>query len=271
MAFLAITAAGPARTQEPDYGVPHFRHAEALGKPPKFDKTRRLVLLADDDFAPFSYRDADGQLRGLAIDTARAACTEMALNCEFRAAAWETLTQALTSGPADAAISGLRTTETVLETLEPTRPFYRALARFAVRKDNPLKHPDLASLAGKRIGAVAASAHAAWLKTYFREVEIVQFGDLAAAEDALRRGDIDALFADALQLVFWTSGPTSQNCCRLADGAFVDQDYFSRGFSFFVKRGDRELKAAFDYALDQLQTKGEFAKIFRLYVPASPW
>ena len=52
---------------------------------------------------------------------------------------------------------------------------------------------------------------------------------------------------------------------------FVDQDYFSRGFVFFVRRGDGPLKAALDYGLDQLQQNGEWDRLFRAYVPANPW
>jgi ABC-type amino acid transport substrate-binding protein len=51
----------------------------------------------------------------------------------------------------------------------------------------------------------------------------------------------------------------------------VDQDYFSRGFVFLVKRGNTDLKRLLDYGLDQLQENGEWDRIFRNYVPADPW
>ena len=76
---------------------------------------------------------------------------------------------------------------------------------------------------------------------------------------------------DALGLVYWTEGDASQNCCRLVPGAFVDEDYFSRSLVFFVRRGDTGLKKALDYGLDRLQESGDWDKIFRAYVPASPW
>ena len=269
LAIFAVATILPGVAQEAGFPVPRFRHVESAAKPPAYDKSRKLVLLADDDFAPFSYSDTDGQVRGLAVDTARAVCTQLELQCEIRATSWSTLAETLKT--ADAAISGLKVSEPVLAGLEPTRPFYRAMARFAVRKDSPVKTPDPVSLDDKRVGVVKGSAHATWLKTYFQSVALVEFNDLGAAEEALRKTEIDAVFADALQLVYWTKGSAAQNCCHLVGGAFVDADYFSPGFSFFVKRGDRDLKAAFDYGLDRLQDTGEFAKIFRIYVPASPW
>ncbi|CAN5262050.1 ABC transporter substrate-binding protein [soil metagenome] len=271
ISLLASTGAlAAAPSGRADYGVPRFRHTESLGKPPSFDHNRKIVLLADDDFAPFSYADADGQLRGLAVDTARAACTRMTLQCEFKAVPWAMMQDAIKSGTADAAISGLRVGAPLLATLEPTRPIYRALGRIAVRKESPVKRPDTASLAGKRIAVVAGSAHEVWLKNNLPDAEPVFFGDLSLAESALQTSHVDALFGDALQLVYWTEG-SSGSCCRLADGAFVDEATFSRAFSFFVKKGDNELRDTLDYALDQMQDSGEFAKIFRVYVPASPW
>ncbi len=253
------------------YGVPRFRHTEPVAKAPNFDRNRKLVLLADDDFAPFSYTDADGQLRGLAVDVARAACARATLQCEFRAAPWAAIQQGLAGAGVDAAISGLRASDATLAAFEPTRPIYRALGRFAVRKDSPLKLPDTPSLSGKRIAVVARSAHEAWLKANLAEAEAVLFGDLPLAETALQSGNVDAVFGDALQLVYWTSGSAGQGCCRLVEGAFVDEATFSRGFSFYVKRGDDALRDILDYALDEMQNSGEFAKIFQTYVPASPW
>jgi ABC-type amino acid transport substrate-binding protein len=40
---------------------------------------------------------------------------------------------------------------------------------------------------------------------------------------------------------------------------------------FLIRRGDEELRQAFDYALDQLQESGTFARIFARYVPARFW
>ena len=50
------------------------------------------------------------------------------------------------------------------------------------------------------VGVVGGTAHAAYLKAFFPKAQTREFGDLGAAETALRRGETDYLFADGLNL-----------------------------------------------------------------------
>jgi polar amino acid transport system substrate-binding protein len=247
--------------------VPRFRQVEPEAKVPNLDKTKSYVLAADRNFPPFSYADQNGEARGLAVDMMRVACASLEIACTFTLVAWGDLRTA----NANAAIAGLAIDEELLKSYAPTRPIYRALGRFAVRRESALAAPDKEAFAGKRIGAVEGSAHAAWLQKYFPDSEIVTSPSLTEAEENLRNAKIDALFADGLQLIYWTHGETSQACCRLLGGAFVDEAYFSRPFVIFVRREDDALRKALDVALDRIQESGETAKIFSLYVPASLW
>jgi polar amino acid transport system substrate-binding protein len=247
--------------------VPRFRQIEPEAKLPPLDKSRPYVLAADRDFPPFSYADQNGEARGLAVDMMRTACAVLEISCSFSLVNWADVR---TTG-ANATIAGLAIDDEILKSYAPTRPIYRALGRFATRKESTLAAPDKEAFQGKRIGAVADSAHAAWLKKYFPDSEVVPSASLAEAEDNLRNAKVDALFADGLALVYWTQGENAQGCCRLLGGAFVDEAYFSRPFVIFVRREDEALREAFDIALDRMQESGETAKIFGLYVPASLW
>jgi polar amino acid transport system substrate-binding protein len=248
--------------------IPRFRQAEPEARPPALDKARPYIFAADRDFPPFSYADQNGEARGLAVDMVRSACTALEITCSFRLVGWNELK---TAAGTDGTIAGLQIEDDLLKSYMPTRPIYRALGRFAVRRESTVAAPDIEAFAGKRIGAVAGSAHAAWLQRYFPDSEIVTSPSLAEAEDNIRNAKTDALFADGLQLIYWTHGEVSQNCCRLLDGAFVDESFFSRPFVIFVRRENEALRKALDVALDRIQESGETTKIFNLYVPASLW
>ncbi len=265
---LAAAAEGKA---DPIYAVPRFRHVDAAAKPPKFDTTRKLTLLADEDFPPFSYADSSGSPKGVAVDLGLTLCARLQLQCSVRLLRWDDLRSALAQGEGDAVISGFAFDDPTLAQFDPTRPLYRALGRFAVRTQNPIDAPSIRLLAGKRLGVAKNTQHEAWLKKYFYRSQILSYDRLADAEEALRSAKVDAIFGDSLSLVYWTRGQSSQSCCRLVSGAFVDEEYFSRGFAFFVRRGDTSLKKVLDYGLDRLQESGDWEKIFRLYVPDSPW
>lgn len=267
MAACAVVGA----QERPTYPVPLFRHVDPELRPPDTKSIGPVRLLADQDFPPFSFRTAAGEVAGLSVDLAKATCVEMRLNCEIKAMSYADLASSLERGDGDAIISGLRITAETFIKMDATAPYFRAMARFAVKSSAPSAPPDGKVLQDKKVGAVIGSGHAAWIKRYFPQAQLVEFGSLAEAVEALRTGQIELVFGDALQLIYWVKGEASRGCCKLADGAFVDEDYFSQPLSILVKRGNAPLRQAFDYGLDRLQRSGTFATIFRSYVPLSPW
>ena len=127
------------------------------------------------------------------------------------------------------------------------------------------------ALAGKRVGVMAGTAHEAFLETYFSGSDIRPFDDATAAREALRIGDLDALFDDAVRHMFWLASPASRDCCGFAGGAYLDPRYFSRPLAIAVKRGDDELRQVLDYGLDRVQISGDFARAYSLFFPMTPW
>jgi polar amino acid transport system substrate-binding protein len=113
--------------------------------------------------------------------------------------------------------------------------------------------------------------HARWLETYYAGSTLEPYDSLAAAGEALKAGEIDAIFGDNLQTIYWVAGEAAAQCCRLLGGTYSDFDFFSRNLAFLVRPGTAGLRAAFDYGLDQAQSSGATAKIIRSYVPLSPW
>lgn len=253
------------------YEMPVFRSIDPNVKAPSTEGLGTLRLLADEDFPPFSFRDGSGNMTGLTVELALALCSELGISCEVVAMPWNELRPALESGKGNAIISGLRMNAKTVEGLDTTRPFYRALGRFASRQKAGITEINSSTMTGKKVGIVEGSAHAAWLERYFPKTGIVKFADGPAAREALRTGQVELVFGDALELIYWSKGKDSQNCCELVPGAFVDADYFSHAMSYVLRRGDTPLRVLLDYGLDRMQSNGRFAEIFRRYVPLNPW
>lgn len=264
---LSVTTAPAEKQEEASPPLPRFRQVDPGGKPLSFTRAQ-ITILADDDFPPFSYTGPGGEAQGIAIDAAQAACQELRTKCEIVLMPWQSLVGDLTP---DGIVGGLRLDDTTLAKFIPTRPIYRALGRFAVRKESELAQMSRDAVTGKRIGVVAGSGYEAWLKRNFEDAVIVTYPSLAELQEALRTAKVEILFGDGLQLVYWMRGSASQGCCKYIEGAYFDDALFSRPYVFLVRRGDDELKQAFDYALDQLQEQGTFARIFARYIPAQFW
>src|SRR4051794_21836742 len=82
-----------SQSVEQNYPVPHFRHVSLNGKIPKLEH-ERVTFLADQDFPPFSYADASGNPKGIAVDEALSLCTKMNAACSIKLVAWSELAAA---------------------------------------------------------------------------------------------------------------------------------------------------------------------------------
>ena len=252
------------------YDPPLFR-AVSSEAPPALAENTPVRLIADAGFAPFSFISSSGAPAGLAVELALTACEQAKLRCSIEARPYGEIMEVLKRGEADAAITGPRLDEENLATAGMTRPYFRIMARFATKRGAEIKSADPLGLSGKRVAVVKDTVHANWLARYYGAVEIVPFDDWAAAGAALKAGEVDSLFGDNLQLIYWVTGEASASCCELLDGAFSDFDYFSRNLAFLVRRDRPDLRAALDHGLDKAQTTGATSRIIKTYVPLNPW
>ncbi len=126
-------------------------------------------------------------------------------------------------------------------------------------------------LEGKKVAVVAGTAHEAFLKALFTEVDVRAYDTPALAREALRKGEVDLLFGDGISLAFWLNGTDSQNCCAFRGGPFIESRYFGEGVGIAVKRGNDTLRQGFNWALFRLWEKGRFSDLWLRYFPISPF
>ncbi len=242
---------------------PGFRHVDVANLEKPVTNTATVIVLADEDFAPWSFKGADGALQGISVDLAIAACAEAKLTCEIKAKPFSELLQELRSGAGHLIVTGIKPDPVLLRDLQLTRPYFRSLGRFAVRVGSPLAAADVRTLAGKRLGFVKNSAHARFLETYYERSALTSFDSTTAMFDALRTGQVDAAFGDAVQMSFWLAGQSSRDCCTYLGKAFVHRATFSRSLVFVGGQNQAPLIRTMDAALDQLEVNKTTATIFR--------
>lgn len=274
--ILSIVAAGIAVGQsvsEPNIptAFPGFRYVDPTAAEAAPLLSGQAILLADTDFAPWSFLAEDGQLKGISVELAIQACAEAGLSCEIRPTDFAKLLPMLRSGEAQGVVSGLKLDAAIATEFATTKPYFSSLGRFVIRNGSPLAAPDIRTLAGRRIGFRANTEHARFLETYYSRSALTPFDTSVAMLEALRTGQVDAVFGDAIQLSFWLKGSASRGCCGFLGKAFVNRETFSRSLGFVTRRDRPELRTRLDAALDQMEIKGTTAEIFSRYVPVSVW
>jgi polar amino acid transport system substrate-binding protein len=122
-----------------------------------------------------------------------------------------------------------------------------------------------------KVAVVAGTAHEAYLKGLFTEVEPRPYPTAEAMRAALMKGEVDLLFGDGITLAFWLNGTASQNCCVFRGGPFIDSRYFGEGVGIAVRRGNDALRQGFNWALFRLWERGRFGDLWLRYFPISPF
>ncbi len=269
--LVALAAALPLRdgaALAAGGGLPLFRHVDAALAAMTLKKVPKVRFLVSPDFPPFAYRAANGALTGFSVAAAQSLCHKARMKCRFVIHPWEGLKKALADGEGDAILTGLRMSGENFATLDFTRPYLKALGAFACRRETPISAANARALAGKRIGVVRGTVHAAWLRRNFGRATILEYDDFATAAEALRTARVNVLFGDWLQLSFWAAGAASRGCCALLPGWFPARDFAANDLAIAVRRGDDALRNMLDRNLDALQQDGALSALARRFLPA---
>ncbi|MCS0500966.1 transporter substrate-binding domain-containing protein [Ancylobacter mangrovi] len=238
----------------------------------------QIRFVTTEDYPPFSFRGEDGRPAGFNVDIARAICQELAITCTLEIMPFGDLVAALDEGKADAAIAGIAITPESRKTVDFTDRYFRSPARFVGRRvDLPTgagaqatpEQVTPGSIASKTVGVIGGTAHEAFLRDLFAETAIRAYPDAAALRAALRKGEVDLIFGDGVELALWLNGTQSQNCCAFVGGPFTESRYFGEGMGVAVKRGNEALRQSLNYAFAQLWEEGVYTDLYLRWFPIS--
>jgi polar amino acid transport system substrate-binding protein len=273
LSWLATVAYAPAQTAPPDAGVsvPGFWDPRRRPEKPDLSRVSVIRFLTEIDYPPFNFAGPEGNPQGFNVDLSRAMCEELKLQCTIQMRRFETLITALNANQGDAAIASIGATIETRTKVDFTDPYYRTPARFVARRDSPIEEVVPERLEAKKVAVVAGTAHEAFLKNLFTEVELRSYPSADVARLALRRGDVDLLFGDAISLAFWLNGTDSENCCAFRGGPYIDSRYFGEGVGIAVRKGNDLMRLALNWALFKVWEQGRFTDLWLRYFPVSPF
>jgi len=262
-----------AAQADPGAGVaiPSFWDARRRPERPDISRITGIRFLTEIDYPPFNYAGPDGNPAGFNVDLARLICEEIRVQCTIQMRRFDTLLDAVVENRADAVIASIAGTPQARRRVDFTDPYYRTPARFVSLRTTQIDDVMPEKLEGKKVAVVAGTAHEAYLKALFTEVEVKPYPNPDLARNALRRGEVDLLFGDGISLAFWLNGTDSAGCCVFRGGPFTESRYFGEGIGIAVRRGNDLLRQAVNWALFRLWEKGKFTDLWLRYFPVSPF
>ena len=252
--------------------VPGFWDPRRRPERPDLSRISVIRFLTETDYPPFNFTGADGNPAGFNVDLARSLCDEIKVTCTIQMRRFETLLDAIASNRGDAIIASMARDAAAAH----PRRFHRSLLPRAgalrvahATRVLPEIRPEY--LEGKKVGAVAGSAHEAYLKAMFTDAELHSYPNDEALRLALRRGEVDFIFGDGISLAFWINGTDSADCCAFSGGPFVESRYFGEGIGIAVRKGNDLLRQALNWALFRVWEKGRYTDLWLRYFSVSPF
>ena len=223
-------------------------------------------IAVEGAFPPFNYIDQSNELQGFEVDLAKALCETMGARCTLVQHAWDGIVRGLVNREYDAIMSSLAITERRQKRIAFSRRYYLMPSAFLAPKAAAVTRVTPEALAGKRIGTVDRSEHAAYLEASYKESEVRLYGKLEEAILDLQTERIDLVLGDKLQLTRFLEGQQGECCLLVADAPFAPA-YQPRAVGVGLRKEDEELKARFDAAIASVMANGTYDRIRAKYFP----
>ncbi len=243
---VAMLATGCSKKEEPVAAAPAPAPVAA----------KAIVIGLDDNFPPMGFRDEKNELVGFDIDLAKEAGKRLGVEVTFKPIDWNAKEAELNGNRIDVLWNGLTITEERKANILFTKPYLENRQIVVVTEKSPITSK--AQLKGKVVGVQDGSSAVEAVQkdeaTAKSIKELKKFGDNVTALMDLSAGRLDALVVDEIVGRYYTGKKPGEY--RILDENFGTEDY-----GVGTRKGDTELSAKLDKALDDMKADGTAAKI----------
>jgi len=225
-----------------------------------------IRIAVEGAYPPFNFIDANNELQGFEVDLLKRLCEVMNAECELVQHEWDGILRALVNREYDAVMSSLEITERRQKRIAFSDPYYRIPAVFIGSKETAPGAVTPAAMAGKKIGTIERTDHETYLKTFYKNSEIVLYAKAEEANLDLLVGRIDAVFADELLLSKFL-GTREGACCQIIGDAPAEPAYKRESYGIGLRKEDEDLRERFNRAIAQVKADGSYDEIRAKYFP----
>jgi polar amino acid transport system substrate-binding protein len=220
----------------------------------------KLRIGTEGAYPPFNNLTSDGKLEGFDIDIAKALCDEMKVECEFITQDWDGIIPALIAGKFDAIIASMSITDERKQQVDFTNKYYNTPPAIAAPKDSDIKGVTKEDLAGKSIGVQGSTTHSNYAEATYTDSDVKLYPTADEYKLDIVNGRIDAVSDDVIVLTDWLNSPDGA-CCKLIGTITPVEAIHGPGAGIAIRKGETELAAKFNAAIDAIRANGKYKEI----------
>jgi polar amino acid transport system substrate-binding protein/arginine/ornithine transport system substrate-binding protein len=215
-------------------------------------------------YPPFSWKEADGTLKGFDIEIAEAVCNQLGRKCVLVEQDWDGMIPALLAKKFDVIIASMSITEERKKRVDFSDKYYNTPAKFVAKKGSGLEISK-AGLKGKRIGLQRGTTHQCFMEKMYPEAELVLYGTQEEVFQDLAIGRIDAQISDSTAADDGFLKTDAGKDFEFTGGDQLDLPCHGPGAGMAVRKSDTALRDDLNRAIKAIRADGTYQKINAKY------
>ena len=194
----------------------------------------------------------------------QALCEAANFECEFVIQDWDGIIPGLIAKKYDAIIASMSITDERRKVVDFTDKYYNTPAKFVAAKGADLDiSPE--GLAGKAVGVQRATIHENFLRGEFPEVDVRAYATQDEANADLVSGRVDLVMADSVALLEGFLKTDEGQDFEFVGPNYSVPEYHGEGAGIAIRKGEEDLRLAFNEAIDKIREDGTYQAIAAKY------
>ncbi len=224
-------------------------------------------------YAPFNFRNADGELDGYDVDVAKGVAGIIGADLEFVCQQWDGMIPALLANKFDLVVASMSITDTRLEKMDFSQPYRISVGRLVGKKNagfnlfDDAGKPIPANFAGLKVGLERASTYASWFEAVLPEAEVALYDENEALYLDLVNGRTDMIMTNPMKAYLRFLSQEDGADFEFVSPQVDERKYFGIGVGIGLRKGNDALKGRLNGALKTLTEDGSLETYALKYFP----
>lgn len=224
-------------------------------------------------YAPFNFKNEDGDLMGYDVDVARGVAGLIGADLEYICQKWDGMIPALLANKFDLVVASMSITDKRLLKMDFSDTYRISVGRLVGKKSANLKlfdsadKPIPANFAGLKVGVERASTYADWFKNELPDADVVLYDTNESLYLDLVNGRTDMIMTNPMKAHLRFLGKEDGAGFEFVSPQIDEKKYFGIGVGIGLRKGNDELKARLNKAIKTLTDNGYLESYALKYFP----
>ena len=224
-------------------------------------------------YAPFNFKNEDGDLMGYDVDVARGVAGLIGADLEFVCQKWDGMIPALLANKFDLVVASMSITDKRLKKMDFSDTYRISVGRLVGSNKVELNlfdaagKPIPANFAGLKVGVERASTYADWFKNVLPDANVVLYDTNESLYLDLINGRTDMIMTNPMKAHLRFLSKADGAGFKFVSPQIDERKYFGIGVGIGLRKGNDELKARLNKAIRTLTDHGYLESYALKYFP----